>query len=138
MRSNKVVYIIASVVGVFVLALSLFLFTDVFESDSVGSIKIELVDLDGTVLDSKRVNYSDNATLEKILKDNFNNVYVDRNGMLQSIGKLNSKETSFSLIYIAILVDGQYSDYGVWDIQFDKYKTITFKLMEYRYETNNN
>ena len=103
---------------------------DNFTSTSLGTIQIELVDLDGNST-SKSIPFEQGDTLVSLLEANYENVVVE-NGMLMTIENLTTAaDWSY---FISIYVNDEMSMVGVMEIAFEDQMKISFVMTEFVYE----
>lgn len=132
--NKKVIYILSSIFGLVALLLAVLLINKNFISKDIGNITVSLIDENGIVLDIKEISYKENDKLVDLLDENFENFSLGDDGFLDSIGTLEGYSTSTSLFYISIVVDGEYSNYGLRQLEFRNGMEISFVLEEYKYE----
>lgn len=123
--------VVLSVVALCLLILCGSLISSSFNAANLGSINVEVVDLDKTMISQKELSYEEGDTLVSLIEENFNNVVMD-NGMLMSIETLETPE-DFSK-FICIYVDDKMSEVGIEDIQFNDGTKIKFELTEFNYD----
>ena len=127
-KKKLAIYIPLTIISIIILVASYFFIYKKYISKEEGKIEVVLVDLDGTVVSEKEIEFKKNDTLEKLLKENYSNVVI-KDGMLMSIDKFTTP-TDWSR-YISIYVDDEISNYGVLDIKFIDGTKISFVMVEY-------
>lgn len=127
-KKKLAIYIPLTIISIIILVASYFFIYKKYVSKEEGKIEVVLVDLDGTVVSEKEIEFKKNDTLEKLLKENYSNVVI-KDGMLMSIDKFTTP-TDWSR-YISIYVDDEISNYGVLDIKFIDGTKISFVMVEY-------
>lgn len=115
-------------IGLSIIALALFvvcyiLIAKPFAPKADGEIQIVLVDLDGSTVLEKNVEFFVGDTLDKLLQENFENVVID-NGMLMSIESFTTPADWST--YICIYVNDEMSMVGLLDIKFEDGTKISF------------
>ena len=98
-------------------------------ANTKGSVTIELVDLDEKIVSSNKIRFKEEDSLVSIVSNNYENVTIE-NGMLLSIEDFTTDTVNWRY-YISILVNGDYSNFGINDIELVDGMIITFKLVEY-------
>ena len=127
-KKKLAIYIPLTIISIIILVASYFFIYKKYVSKEEGKIEVVLVDLDGTVVSEKEIEFEKNDTLEKLLKENYSNVVI-KDGMLMSIDNFTTP-TDWSR-YISIYVDDEISNYGVLDIKFIDGTKISFIMVEY-------
>ena len=127
-KKKLAIYIPLTIISIIILVASYFFIYKKYVTKEEGKIEVVLVDLDGTVVSEKEIEFEKNDTLEKLLKENYSNVVI-KDGMLMSIDKFTTP-TDWSR-YISIYVDDEISNYGVLDIKFIDGTKISFVMVEY-------
>ena len=126
----KKLKIVLSVLALGLLILCGSLMNSSFNAADLGSIHVEVVDLDKTIISQKEISYEEGDTLVSLIKENFDNVTFD-NGMLMSIETLETPE-DFSK-FICIYVDDKMSEVGIEDIKYTDGTKISLILTEFNY-----
>ena len=119
---------VLSVISLAVIILCYILIAKPFATKADGEIQIVLVDLDGTVLSDKQIEFNVGDTLEQLLKENYENVVIT-DGMIMSIETFTTP--SDWATFISIYVDDEMSMVGLLDIQFEDGTKISFVNTEY-------
>ena len=96
-------------------------------ADVGGGITIELVDIEGNV-QTKQLEFKEGYTLEKLMSENFELTYDEGKygSVLLGIGDI---QTDFVTTYIAIYIDGEYSNYGLSSIKLEEGAIYSFREM---------
>ena len=97
-------------------------------SSGSGKVKIEFVDLDGSVLKEEVVDFDEQDTLKGLIELNFNNVVFER-GMLMEIE--DYKTPSDWKTFISVYVDGKMSMVGISDIVLDDGMIVSLIITEF-------
>jgi hypothetical protein len=123
---NKKKLILSSVLSVLALAVIIVCYVLIakpFTPKADGEIQIVLVNLDGTIVSDKKIEFNVGDTLEQLLKENYENVAIT-DGMIMSIEAFTTPSdwATFSSIY----VDDEMSMVGLLDIQFEDGSKISF------------
>jgi len=96
---------------------------------SDGVVKIEVIELDDTVIASKIINFYKGATLQKIIEDNFDHVVFEQSAYGPYLTAIENYETPSNYeTYLTIYVNGAYSLVGIGDIKLEDGMTITIKV----------
>lgn len=127
-KKKLAIYIPLTIISIIILVASYFFIYKKYITKEEGKIEVVLVDLDGTVVSEKEIEFEKNDTLVKLLKENYSNVVIE-DGMLMSIDNFTTP-TDWSR-YISIYVDDEISNYGVLDIKFIDGTKISFVMVEY-------
>ncbi len=127
-KKKLILSIVLSVVGVAILTVCIFLLKDSFVSNADGEIQIVLVDIEGKTISDKKIHFNEGDTLDKLLKDNYDNVVIN-NGMIISIDELAKASDCSQFIYV--YVNDKESEVGILDIQFEDGTKISFVMTEY-------
>ncbi|HIT49526.1 MAG TPA: hypothetical protein IAD46_00720, partial [Candidatus Pelethenecus faecipullorum] len=81
---KKIVTILISFFVLIAMIIGIWQITKSFQADTTGTIKIELVDLEDTIVLQKTIPFEKGDTLPSLIEENFKNV-VFENGMLMQI-----------------------------------------------------
>ena len=93
-----------------------------------GTIIVELLDIDNSMIKSKDIIYFENDTLTQLITDNFDNVVFDK-GMLMEIE--NYKTPADWSTFICVYVNGEMSMVGISDIVIANGMKISLIITEY-------
>jgi hypothetical protein len=93
-----------------------------------GTVKVELVDLDGSVIKVESIKFDSDDTLKELIEDEFDNV-VFENGMLMEIE--NYKTPSDWKTFISVYVDGKMSMVGISDIKLVDNMVVSLTITEF-------
>ena len=93
-----------------------------------GTIIVELLDVDNSMIKSKDIIYYDGDVLTQLITDNFDNVVFD-SGMLMEIE--NYKTPADWSTFICVYVDGEMSMVGISDIVIANGMKISLIITEY-------
>ena len=94
-------------------------------SDVGGGVTIELVDLEGNV-STQQLDFEEGYTLERLMSENYEITYKDDQYGSLLLG-INDIQTDFVSTYIAIYIDGEYSNYGLSSIELKEGSTYSFR-----------
>lgn len=102
--------------------------------DSDGYVTIEVVDVDETVVKSKKIAFKEGDTLIQIVKENFDNVLIteDSSPMIMNIETLVTPSDWSK--FISIYVNDEMSMVGISQITFEDGDKISFIFTEFFYE----
>ncbi len=133
-KKQKVLTIVLSIVAVAILVVCIIVGGKSFSAKYDGKIIIEVVDIDGEVIESKKIKFNEGDILVDLLKDNFDNVLVTGEGEWQMIQKIETIENASDWsTYINIYVDDVESPVGIASIEFTDGTKISLKLVENAY-----
>ena len=93
-----------------------------------GTIIVELLDVDNSMIKSKDIIYFENDTLTQLITENFDNVVFDK-GMLMEIE--NYKTPADWSTFISVYVNGELSMIGISDIVIADGMKISLIITEY-------
>lgn len=93
-----------------------------------GSIKVELVDLEGVVIKEQSIKFDSDDTLKKLIESEFDNV-VFESGMLMEIEDYKTP-TNWET-FISVYVDGKMSMVGISDIVLVDNMVVSLKITEF-------
>lgn len=127
----KKLKIVLSVVALSLLVLCFGVMSSSFNAFDKGTIEVEVVDLNQTIIESKDISFEEGDNLVSLIEDHFDNVVMD-NGMIMSIESLETPE-DYS-VFISIYVDDKMSEVGLKDIEYKDGTKISFVLTEFNYE----
>lgn len=133
MENNKKIYLLSSIVALMVLSIALIFVLKKFSTNESGIITLEFIDLDSKLVEKKEIEFDENETLYDVCKKEYDNIVIDSNGYLQSIGDFETKDYGTYMVYISLYVDDTYSDKMFNQIEFKDQTKITFKLDKYIY-----
>lgn len=128
---NKKKLILSSVLSVLALAVIIVCYVLIaksFTPKADGEIQIVLVDLDGTIVSDKKIEFIVGDTLDQLLKENYKNVDIT-DGMIMSIETFTTPSDWST--FISIYVNDEMSMVGLLDIQFEDGTKISFVNTEY-------
>ena len=128
---KRVKTLIFAIIAVVIIAISVGFLNSGTKSKSQGTIHIELVDLSGTKIDQKQIEFYEGDTLVRIVEDNFRNVEIS-NGMLLTIENLITPKDWSS--FICIYVNGDMSMVGISEIRLEDKMVVSFEMTEYETE----
>lgn len=128
---NKKKLILSSVLSVLALAVIIacyVLIAKPIAPKADWEIQIVLVDLDGTVLSDRQIEFNVCDTLDQLLKENYENVVI-ADGMIMSIETFTTPSDWST--FISIYVNDEMSMVGLLDIKFEDGIKISFINTEY-------
>lgn len=114
-----------------ILIVSIVLMKNDFFSNSDGSITVEVVKLDGSIQESKKIEFKNGDKLEQLIMDNFENTQF-KDGMLMSI--LDYTTPSDWSTFLSVYVDNEMSLVGISQIEFKDKMVISLRITEFVYE----
>ena len=123
--------IVLTIISLLVLVLGSLYLSNNFTSKTQGDVLIELIDIDGNISDSRRIDYQKGDTLVSLIESNYYNVLIE-NGMLMTIEDFET--ASDWSTFISIYVNDEMSMVGINDIMFDNNTKISFVMTEFVYE----
>ena len=129
--SKKFKKIVLTIISLLVLVLGSLYLSNNFTSKTQGDVLIELIDIDGNISDSRRIDYQKGDTLVSLIESNYDNVLIE-NGMLMTIEDFET--ASDWSTFISIYVNDEMSMVGINDIMFDNNTKISFVMTEFVYE----
>lgn len=131
-KKKLILTVVSAVVAVAILIACFFIINNVIEAKGDGTISIEVVALDGSLMKEKDVVFHEGDTLQKLIEDNFDSVIFDDTGYGPFIKGIEGYVTPDDWSsYISILVDGIYSEVGIGDIVFVDGTKITLKISSF-------
>jgi len=131
--------IIISLIVIAVFSVSYFIFSQTQNNDLEGQISIVLIDEFGDTISNLTYDFTERDTLFSILDDNYivgcadshYNISVDCEVPLMGsriILKIDSLETNWSMNYIGIYVNDEYSVIGIDSLSLNDGDVFTFKF----------
>lgn len=134
-KNKKILTIVLSVVAVAILSVLIFVGSQSFSAKYDGKIIVEVVDKDGSVVENKKIKFSEGDTLVTLVQENFENVTVSGEGEWQMIDSIETiKNSSDWSYYISIYVNDVESQVGIASIEFVDGMKISFKLIDNPYD----
>ncbi len=127
-KKNLILKIVLSVIALGVVVLCVVLLHNSFKPDYDGIITVEVIDLDGSVINKKEIEFKENDQLMNLIEDNFNNVTY-QNGMIMSVEDYNTPSDWST--FISIYVNDEISPVGLADIVFTDGTKISLIITEY-------
>ena len=98
------------------------------QASGSGTVKVELVDLDGSVMKEESITFDSEDTLKELIEENFDNVVFD-NGMLMEIE--DYKTPSDWKTFISVYVDGKMSMVGILEIKLVDNMVVSLIITEF-------
>lgn len=130
MKQRKLIAIISSIVAVVILVACIILINNNYQAKYDGKIEIEVVDLDGDIIEEKRIKFASGDTLEGLITERFDDV-VFEGGMLMDIEGYQTPDDWST--FICVYVDDKMSDVGISDIKFEDGTIISLRITENMY-----
>ncbi len=134
MNKKNLLAIVSSIIAVIAIILLIIFITKPYQAKYDGTIKIELIDLDDTVIKEKNIRFKENDTLLELVKTNFDNV-VFTDGMLLNIEDYVTP-TNYET-FLCIYVDNKISMVGLNEIKFSDGTVISFIITTNTYDYEN-
>lgn len=128
-KLNTILTIVISFIVVIGIIIAFIVINNQSSAKTNGTVTIELMDLSERLVSSKKIEFNEEDTLVILVKENYDNVYIENN-MLLAIENFTTDTANWSH-YISILVNGEYSMEGINNIELTNGMIITFKLVEY-------
>lgn len=129
MNKRKLLITIASsIIALALIVVCIILITKPFNAKYDGEITVEVVALDGEVIQSKEIGFSAGEELISLVEENFDNVLIE-NGMIMSIEDYVTPSDWST--FLSIYVDNEMSMVGIADIEFSDGTIISFRITEY-------
>ena len=129
-KKKVILTIILSLVAVAIFVVASVLVSRHFVPKSDGQLQVQLIDLDGKTVMEKKIDFEKGETIDVLLEENFENIVIE-NGMITSIESFDTAP-DWS-VFISVYVDGEMSQVGLLDIEFNDGTIISFILTEYIY-----
>lgn len=127
-KKNLILKIVLSVIALGAVVLCVVLLHNSFKPDYDGIITVEVIGLDGSVINKKEIEFKENDQLMNLIEDNFNNVTY-QNGMIMSVEDYNTPSDWST--FISIYVNDEMSPVGLADIVFTDGTKISLIITEY-------
>ena len=127
-KKNLILKIVLSVIALGAVVLCVILLHNSFKPDYDGIITVEVIDLDGSVINKKEIEFKENDQLMNLIEDNFNNVTY-QNGMIMSVEDYNTPSDWST--FLSIYVNDEMSPVGLADIVFTDGTKISLIITEY-------
>lgn len=127
-KKNLIIKIILSVIALGVIILSVYLLKDSFKPTYDGTLTVEVVDLDNSIIKTKEIAFNEGDSLIDLISNNFDNVTYD-NGMIMSIEDFNTPNDWSK--FLSIYVNDEMSNVGLADIVFTDGTKISLKITEF-------
>ena len=106
-----------------VLILGVWSLTGGKKAKAEGTVTVEVTDLSAAVLKRKEIDYYPGDSLEKLVRENFEQVTIE-NGMVMTIESLTTPADWST--FIGILKNGAMSEVGLLEMSFEDGDVITF------------
>ncbi|MBO5415046.1 MAG: DUF4430 domain-containing protein [Clostridia bacterium] len=117
--------IAALVVAIAVASIIIYKKTQNPVADVGGGVTVELVSLDGET-QSKQLDFEEGDTLVDILLDNYEVNYEETEYGFLLLG-IDGIQTDFTSTYIAVYINGEYSNYGLSSILLEEGSLYSFR-----------
>ena len=128
MNKKNLITTIISVVAIAIIVAVYIILAKPFAPNSDGSIQVVLVDLDGTIVSEKEIEFNKGDSLLDLISENYENV-VEEDGMIMSID-IFTTPSDWST-FISIYVNDEMSMVGIKDIEFTDGTKISFVNTEF-------
>ena len=129
-KSNTLRNVVLSLIALAVIVFGYMKFTSSSSAKADGSIEVTVVEIDGTVLEDKTIEFNEGDELVTLLENNFENVDI-QDGFLYSIDELTTPADWST--WIALYVDGEMSDVGILEVEYTDGTVISFVNTEMSY-----
>ena len=126
--NSKTKKILLSIIAVAVLAFGIFYLTAPKKADALGTIDVEVVNLEGETTKEATIDFYPEDTLTKLVEENFDNVVVE-DGMIVALEDFVTPEDWSQ--FLAILVDDEMSPVGINDIELIDGLKVSFVVTEF-------
>ena len=126
--NNKMKKIVLSIVAIAVLAFGIFYFASPKTADSLGMVKVELVNLEGEEVKTVESQFVEEDTLVGIVENNFENVVIE-NGMILAMEDYVTPEDWST--FLAIYTNGEMSMVGIEEIVLEDGLEVSFVVTEF-------
>ena len=123
MNKKNLITTIISVVAIAIIVAVYIILAKPFAPNSDGSIQVVLVDLDGTIVSEKEIEFNKGDSLLDLISENYENV-VEEDGMILSIDSFTTPSDWST--FISIYVNDEMSMVGIKDIEFTDGTKISF------------
>ena len=134
-EKQKILTIVLSIVASLILVCCIIIGGRSFVSKYDGTVTVEVVALDGTIIKEKDIKFIKGDTLVELLMDNFDNVVTTGEGEWQMIQRIEAIENASDWsTYISIYVDDAESQVGIASIEFIDGTKISLKLIDNPYD----
>ena len=130
MKNKKLLTFSLFFVALLVLCGALYFAFKEYKPKYDGTITVEVVNLDGTIKNSKKIKYTKDDSLVFLIESNFENVKME-NGMIMSIMDYNTPSDWSS--FLSIYVNDIESNVGLKDIKFNDKDVISLRIVEFIY-----
>ena len=97
-------------------------------ASSSGKIKVELVALDGTIIEDETIKFIEGDTLANLISEEFDNVVIS-DGMLMEIE--DYKTPSNWETFISIYVNDKMSMVGIYDIKLENNMVVSLRITKF-------
>ncbi len=134
MNKKNLITIISSIIAVILIILLVIFITKPYKSKYDGTLKIELINIDDTIIKQKDIKFAKDNTLLELVEANFDNVLF-KDGMLLNIEyyKTPANYETFLCIY----VDDIMSLVGLNEIKYEDGTVISFRITKNNYYEEN-
>ncbi len=130
--------VILTIITILVVGLVGFLFVYFAKATTDGTIIIKIENENGEVLSEKEVNFLKGDSLVDLVNKEYNGQIEYSNGdygmYLTKIHEIREVREQTYMLYISILKNGEYSEFGISNLPFEDGDIITFKLVRYDFE----
>ena len=132
MNKKKIIGIIISAVLFIILTFLIIFATKQYSSKYDGTITIEVVELDGNIVKTKKIKFTANDKLRDLVNSNFDNFILEESEYgAYVIGIESIKQDNDAHIYIALFYNGEYATSGLDTLKFEDGSIISFKALKW-------
>lgn len=125
---RKIVSILLLIVAILCIVFAMCYINSPHKAVSNGIVKVELIDISGEIVNSKKIEFNDDDTLPSLLETNFSNVKI-KDGMLLNIDNYVTPDDWSE--FISIYVNGQMNQVGINEIKLANNEEITLEMTKY-------
>ena len=130
MKRKTLITIISSIVAVVILVACIVLINNHYQAKYDGKIEIEVVDLEGNIIEEKKIKFASGDTLEGLITKEFDSV-VFENGMLMDIEGYQTPDDWST--FVCVYVDDEMSQVGISEIKFEDGTVISLRVTKNMY-----
>ena len=131
MKKNNILKLVLTIVALAAIVSVVILIGRGFSSKSDGTITVEVVALDGSIIKSKDIDFNEGEKLADLIQSNFDNVVIEGT-MIMAIEDYTTPSDWST--FLSIKVDGVESMVGITEIEFTDGTKISLVITEFIYE----
>lgn len=131
MKKNNILKLVLTIIALAALISVVILIGRGFSSKSDGTITVEVVALDRSIIKSKDIDFNEGEKLVDLIQSNFDNVVVEGT-MIMAIEDYTTPSDWST--FLSIKVDGVESMVGITEIEFTDGTKISLVITEFIYE----